>query len=183
MYLPKTYKPYKKRTCLLRTDGVIRVFTFSRPKSHRVQCKLDPFSARRLASNPLTTLNVCRHEWSAHAHKFAAPRMLSYGCYRRKKVYLLNIWRPIVHVLFQWPHPGWCRHVCMDGLYKLSKFQLNRMNSRRVIRGQSFSLMRPPPIGMKLVPDKRSAPMTPLGQVPKIYRPFFELWPLKVDIC
>ena len=33
-------------------------------------------------------------------HKFAAPRMLSFGCCRRKKVYLLNYWRPIVHVLF-----------------------------------------------------------------------------------
>ena len=139
MYLPKTYKPYKKRTCLFRTDGVIRVFTFSRPKSHRVQCKLeDPFSARRLASNPLTTLYFCRHSWSAHAHKFAAPRMLSFGCCRRKNVNSLNIWRPIVHVLFHWPHTVWCRHVCMDGLYKRSKFQLNRMNSRRVIRGQSF---------------------------------------------
>ena len=55
-----------------------------------------------------------------------------------KKVYLLNIWRPIVHVLFHWPHPGLCRHVCMDGLYKRSNFQLNRMKNRRVIRGQSF---------------------------------------------
>ena len=26
----------------------------------------------------------------------------------------------------------------MDGLYKRSKFQLNRMKNRRVIRGQSF---------------------------------------------
>ena len=48
--------PYKKRTCLLQTDGVITVFKFCRPKSHIVQYKLeDPFSARRLASNPLTT--------------------------------------------------------------------------------------------------------------------------------
>ena len=48
----------------------------------------------------------------------------------------------------------------------------------------SLSLMRPSPIGMKLVPDERSGPMTPWGQVPKISnRPFFELWPLKVDIC
>ena len=47
----------------------------------------------------------------------------------------------------------------------------------------SLSLMRPSPIGMKLVPDKRSGPMTPWGQVPKYsYRPFFALWPLKVDI-
>ena len=29
-------------------------------------------------------------------------------------------------------------HVCMDRLYKLSKFQLNRTKNRRVIRGQSF---------------------------------------------
>ena len=38
----------------------------------------------------------------------------------------------------------------------------------------SLSLMRPSPIGMKLVPDERSGPMTPWGQVPKnSYRPFF----------
>ena len=171
-------------------------FYGSRPKSHRVQWKFeDPFSAGCLASSPLTTLYVCRHKWSAHAHKFAAPRVLSFGCCRRKKVYLLNFWRPIVHVLFHWPHPGLCRHVCMDGLYKHSKFQLNRMKRKRVIRGQisdipyqiwtaSLSLRLPSPIGMKLVPDERSGPMTPWGQVPKIsYLPFFELWPLKVDIC
>ena len=62
MNLPKTYKPYKKRACLLRIDGVIRVFTFSRRKSHRVQCKLEaPFSAGRLAPIPMTALYVCRH--------------------------------------------------------------------------------------------------------------------------
>ena len=62
------------------------------------------------------------------------------GCCRRKNVYLLNFWRPIVHVLFQWPHPGLCRLVCcMDGLYKRSKFQLYRMKSRRDIRGQQNS--------------------------------------------
>ena len=55
MNLPKTDKPYKKRACLLRIDGVIRVFTFSRPKFHRVQCKIeDPFSAGCLAPIPMT---------------------------------------------------------------------------------------------------------------------------------
>ena len=59
----KTYKPYKKRACLLRTDGVIRVFTVSRPKSYRVQWEFeDPFSAGCRASSPLTTLCVCRHQ-------------------------------------------------------------------------------------------------------------------------
>ena len=28
--------------------------------------------------------------------------------------------------------------ICMDELYKLLKFQLNRMKNRRVIRGQNF---------------------------------------------
>ena len=57
MNLPKTYKPYKKCACLLRIDGVIRIFTFSRPKFHRVQCKLEgPFSAGRLAPIPMTAL-------------------------------------------------------------------------------------------------------------------------------
>ena len=59
MNLPKTYKPYKKRACLLRIDGVIRVFTFSRRKSHRVQCKLEaPFSAGRLAPIPMTVIGI-----------------------------------------------------------------------------------------------------------------------------
>ena len=48
----------------------------------------------------------------------------------------------------------------------------------------SLSLTWPSPIGMKLVPDERSGPRTHWGQVPKnSYRPIFELWPLKVDIC
>ena len=139
MYLPKIYKPFKKRACLLRTGGVIRVFTFSRPKFHSVQCKFkDPFSAGHLASDPLTTLYVCRHYWSAHAHKFAAPTVFSVGCCQCKNVYSLNVWRPIVHVLFPWPHPGLCSRVCMDGLYKLSNCQLNRIKNRRVVRCQSF---------------------------------------------
>ena len=62
MNLPKTYKPYKKRACLLRIDGIIRAFTFSRPKFHRVQCIFeDPFSAGRLAPIPMTALYICRH--------------------------------------------------------------------------------------------------------------------------
>ena len=48
----------------------------------------------------------------------------------------------------------------------------------------SLSLMRPSPIWMNLVPDERSGPTTLWGQVPtNSYLPFFELWPLKVDIC
>ena len=140
MNLPKAYKPYKKRTCQLRIDGVIRgIFTASRPKFHRVQCKHeDPFSARRLAPIPMTALYVWRHYWSVHAHKFAAPWVLSFGCYRRKKVYLLNVWRPIVPVLFCWLHPGKCRLVCMGVLYKRSKFQLNRRRNSWVIRSQNI---------------------------------------------
>ena len=139
MYLPKTYKPYEKRACLLWIGGVIKVFTLSRPIFYRVQCKFeDPFSAGRLASRRLTTLYVCRHEWSAHAHKFAAPWVLSFGCCRRKKDFLLNIWCPIVHVLFHRPYPGLNWRVCVDKLYKRSKFQLNRMKNTGVIRGQSF---------------------------------------------
>ena len=81
---------------------------------------------------------VCRHEWSEHAHKFAAPWVHSFGCCGRKNDFLLNIWRPIVHALFHWLHPGLFRRVCLDGIYKRSKFQLNRMNNKGVIRGQSF---------------------------------------------
>ena len=62
MYLPITYKPYKKRTCLLRIDRVITVLPISRPNFHRVQCKIDgPFSSGRLAPIPLTRLYICRH--------------------------------------------------------------------------------------------------------------------------
>ena len=82
----------------------------------------------------------------------------------------------------------------MDGLYKRSKFHLYRMKNRRFIRGQSFrhSLTT---LDCKFEPNvtftdrdetgarRRPGPMTPWGQGPKIsYRPFFELWPLKVDI-
>ena len=57
MYLPNTYKPYKKRTCLLRINRVITVLPISRPNFHRVQCKIDgPFSPGRLAPIPLTSL-------------------------------------------------------------------------------------------------------------------------------
>ena len=124
---------------MLRIYGVIRVFTLSRPNFHRVQCKFeDPFSAGRLASRPLITLYVCKHEWSAHAHRFSAPWVLSFGSCRRKNYFLMNIWHPIVHVLFHWPHPGFGRRVCMDGLYKRSKFQLIRMKNPGVISGQIF---------------------------------------------
>ena len=62
MYLPNTYKPYKKRTCLLRIHRVITVLPISRPNFHRVQCKIDgPFSPGHLAPIPLTSLYICRH--------------------------------------------------------------------------------------------------------------------------
>ena len=55
MYLPNTYKPYKKRTCSMRINRVITVLPFSRPNFHRAQCKIDgPFSSGCLAPNPLT---------------------------------------------------------------------------------------------------------------------------------
>ena len=123
----------------MRIDGVIRVFMFSRPKFHRLQCKFeDPFSAGHLASIPLTYLYICRHWWSAHAHKFASPWVLSFGCCRRKNVYLLNVCVPIVFLLFYCSQLGLCRYVCIDRLYKLSKFQLTRMKNRRVIRVRNF---------------------------------------------
>ena len=67
----------------------------------------------------------------------------------------------------------------MDGLYKRSKFQLNRMNSRRVIRGQSFRHSLPT-LDCKFEPnatftdrDETVARQKVWGQVPKIsYRPF-----------
>ena len=74
MNLPTTYKPCKKRTHLMRINRVITVLPFSRPYFHRAQCKIDdPFSPGCFAPIPLTTLYVCRHKWSAHAHAFAAP--------------------------------------------------------------------------------------------------------------
>ena len=41
MYLPKTYKPCKKRTCSMQINRVITVLPFSHPNFHRVQCKID----------------------------------------------------------------------------------------------------------------------------------------------
>ena len=168
MNLPKTYKPYKKRACLLRIDWVNRLFTASRPKFHRVQCKFeDPLSARRLVPIPMTVdINDLRMRINLQH-----PGCFCLAAICVKNVYLLNVWRPIVPVLFFWPHPGLCKLVCMDVLYKRSKFQLNRMRNRRVIRGQnirhsiptftaSLSLKWPSPIGMKLVPDERSGPRT-----------------------
>ena len=106
MYIPNNYKPYKKRTCLLRIDSVLTLLPISHPYFHRVQCKIDgPFSPGRLAPIPLTSLYICRHKRSAHAHVFAAPSVLSFACYRRKTIYLWNVWRPILHVLFYWPLP------------------------------------------------------------------------------
>ena len=62
MYLPKTYKPCKKRICWMRINRVISVLPFSRPNFHRVPCKIDdPFSSGRLSPNPLPCLYVCRH--------------------------------------------------------------------------------------------------------------------------
>ena len=88
MNLPNTYKPYKKRTCLLRIDRVITVLPISRPNFHSVQCKIDgPFSPGRLAPIPLTSHHICRHLWSAHSRVFAAPSVLSFACYRRKTIY------------------------------------------------------------------------------------------------
>ena len=59
MYLPNTYKPYKKRTCLLRINRVITVLPISRPIFYRVQCKIDgPFSPGRLAPIPFTSLYI-----------------------------------------------------------------------------------------------------------------------------
>ena len=57
MYLPNTYKPYKKRI-----NRVITVLPISRPNFHRVQCKIDgPFPPGRLAPIPLTILYICRN--------------------------------------------------------------------------------------------------------------------------
>ena len=62
MYLPNTYKPYKKHTCLLRINRVITVLPISRPNYHRMQCKIDgPFSPGHVAPIPLTSLYICRH--------------------------------------------------------------------------------------------------------------------------
>ena len=166
---------------MLRIDGVIRVFTLSRPNFHRVQCKFeDPFSAGRLASSPLTTLYVCRHVWSAHAHKFAAPWVLSFGCCRRKKDFCI----PDCTCVFVWMGSTNVPNFSLIGWKTKKLLGVKVSDIPYQLWTASLSLMWPSPIGMKLVPDERSGPMSPWGQVPKIsYRPFFELWPLKVDIC
>ena len=59
MYLPTTYKPYKKRTCLLRINRVITDLPISRPIFHTVQCKIDgPFSPGRLIPIPFIYIGI-----------------------------------------------------------------------------------------------------------------------------
>ena len=71
LYLPKTYKPYKKRACLLRIGGVIRECMFSCPNFHRVRVLISllvlhsaPYNmAQKCTSlrpiNPLKSAPVC----------------------------------------------------------------------------------------------------------------------------
>ena len=83
----------------------------------------------------------------------------------------------------------------MDGLYKRSKFQLNRMNSRRVIRGQSFRHSLPT-LDCKFEPNATFTDRDETVARQKVWTkdslgpsaqnflsPVFDLWPLKVDIC
>ena len=83
----------------------------------------------------------------------------------------------------------------MDRHYKRSKFQLNRTKNRRVIRGQSFRHSLPT-LDCKFEPNATFTDRDETGARRKVwtndslgpsaqnsYRPFFELWPLKVDIC
>ena len=94
-----TYKPDKKRTCLLQINRVITVWPVSRQNFHRVQCKIDdPFSPGRLVPIPLTTFYVCRHI-------FAASQVFSFACFKRKTVYSINVCRPIMLVVSYGPLP------------------------------------------------------------------------------
>ena len=175
MYLPNTYKLYKKRTCLLRIDRVITVLPIYRPNSRRVQCKIDgPFSPGRLAPIPLISLYICRHQWSAHAHIFAAPSVLSFACYRRKTIYLWNVWRPILHVLFNWPLPYsagllvWIRATNVPNFSQIErqKSELLRVKVLDIplqLWTAYLSQIRPSPIGMKPVPDERPGAMSHWG--------------------
>ena len=185
MYLPNTYKPYKKRTCLMRINRVITVLPISRPNFHRVQCKIDdPFSSGRLAPIPLTSLSVCRHWWSAHAHVFAAPSALSFACYRRKTIYLWNVWRPILHVPFYWPLPYfagllvWIRATNVLNFSQIGR-QISELLRVKILDiphqlwTAYLSQMRPSPIGMKPVPDERPGAMSHWGNWSKILRASF----------
>ena len=130
-----------------------------------------------------------------HAHKLAAPWVLSFGCYRRKNVYLLNVWRPIVPVLFCWPNLGLCRRVCMHCFYKRSKFQLNQMRNRRVIRGQNIRHSIPT-LDCKFEPNLTFTDRDETGarrkvwtkdslgpSAQKILSPHFRVMAPEIDIC
>ena len=83
----------------------------------------------------------------------------------------------------------------MDRLYKRSRFQLNWINSRRGIMGQSFRHSLPT-LDCKFEPNatftdrdetvarRKVLTKDSLGpSAQNFLSPFFDLWPLKVDIC
>ena len=121
--------------------------------------------------------------------------VLLFGCCRGKYLYLLNVWRPIVHALFN-DNIQDCAgvfvligstnvlHFSLIGLKIDDLLGVKILDIPYQLSAAYLSLIRPSLIGIKLVPDERSGPMTHWDQVPKnFYRPFRELWPLKFHIC
>ena len=119
--------------------------------------------------------------------------MLSFACYRRKTIYLWNVWRPILHVLFYWPLPYfagllvWIRATNVPNFSQIGR-QISELLRVKILDiphqlwTAYLSQMRPSPIGMKPVPDERPGPWVTGATGRKFWEPRFEFWALKVDI-
>ena len=110
--------------------------------------------------------------------------MLSFACYRRKTIYLWNVWRPILHVLFYWPLPYfagllvWIRATNVPNFSQIGR-QISELLRVKVLDiphqlwTAYLSQMRPSPIEMKPVPDERPGAMSHWGNGTKILRASF----------
>ena len=120
--------------------------------------------------------------------------MLSFACYRRKTIYLWNVWRPILHVLFYWPLPYFARLLVWIRATNVLNFsQIGRQKSELLrvkildiphqLWTAYFSQMRPSPIGMKTCARWKAWGHESLGQLDENSESLvFEFWALKVDI-
>ena len=111
-------------------------------------------------------------------------RWLSFACYRRKTIYLWNVWRPILHVLFYWPLPYfagllvWIRATNVPNFSQIGRqiseiLRVKILDIPHQLWTAYLSQMRPSPIGMKPVPDERPGAMSHWGNWTKILRDSF----------
>ena len=134
--------------------------------------------SRKQAYSNILKISPPKSNLRADFQQDALPQFpwLPFGCYRRKKVYLLNVWRPIVHApgMLVWTSSTNGTNFSLIGWKTDELLGVKISGIPYQLWTAYLSLIRPSPIWMKLVPDERSGPMTHWGQVPKnSYRPFF----------